>query len=117
MRGAFILLFLALPMSLPAAIAFGAAMGLLWTGTVPLHERPRRRHVGTAPSRLPFSTVYIGHQIGAFGSAWAGGFAFDRTGSFTPVWLAMIGMSAAAAVMHWLVDESPRPLALREDAA
>ena len=117
LRGAFILLFLALPMSLPAAIAFGAAMGLLWTGTVPLTNGLVADMWGRRHLAFLFSTVYIGHQIGAFGGAWAGGFAFDRTGSFTPVWLAMIGMSAAAAVMHWLVDESPRPLALREDAA
>ena len=117
LRGGFIVLFLALPMSMPAAIAFGAAMGLLWTGTVPLTNGLVADLWGRRHLAFLFSTVYIGHQIGAFVGAWAGGFAFDHTGSFEPVWIAMIGMSVAAAIMHWLVDESPRPLALRENAA
>ena len=65
----------------------------------------------------PFASLEGGYQLGAFAGAWAGGFAFDRTGSFDAVWLGMIGMSVAAAIMHWLVEESPRPLALREAAA
>jgi hypothetical protein len=34
-----------------------------------------------------FGLVYVGHQLGAFVGAWAGGLVFDRTGSF-PVWAA-----------------------------
>lgn len=115
-RAATILAFLWLPLSPVSALLFGAAMGLLWTGTVPLTSALvgdlwGRRHLG-----LLFALVYIGHQFGAFAGAWAGGFGFDRTGSFLPVWLLCVAFSLIAALCHFLVLERPRPIALAEAA-
>jgi predicted MFS family arabinose efflux permease len=61
-----------------------------------------------------FGIVYVGHQIGAFVGAWAGGLVFDRTGSFDLMWGAAIAAGVAAAVCHLLLDETPRLLALAE---
>jgi predicted MFS family arabinose efflux permease len=116
-RAAAMVAFLACPLSLASAVAFGAAIGLMWTGTVPLTtglvaDMWGRRHLG-----FVFGLVYIGHQVGAFLGAWAGGFAFDRWGSFDPVWFFAVAASLFAAACHLVLVERPRAIALREQGA
>jgi predicted MFS family arabinose efflux permease len=109
--------FLMLPLSMTSALAFGAAIGLLWTGTVPLTSSLVADLWGRRNLGFLFGLVYIGHQLGAFTGAWAGGFAYDRTGSFDIVWTIAIAISVSAAICHLLLVERPRPLALAESAA
>lgn len=116
-RAAAMIAFLALPLSLASAIAFGTVIGLLWTGTVPLTSQLTadlwgKRHLG-----FVFGLVFVGHQVGAFIGAWAGGFAYDRWGSFDPVWFLAVAASLFAAACHLVLVERPRPIALAEQGA
>ena len=52
-----------------------------------------------------FSISFLGHQLGAFIGAWAGGAVFDFMGSYQPVWLAAIAMSVIAAALCVPIDE------------
>ena len=52
-----------------------------------------------------FSIAFLGHQIGAFAGAWAGGAMFDLTGSYVLIWLAAIGLSLVAAALCLPVDD------------
>jgi predicted MFS family arabinose efflux permease len=113
-RSAAMIAFLLIPLSSTSAIVFGAVMGLLWTGTVPLTnglvaDLWGSRHIG-----FLFGLVYVGHQIGAFAGAWAAGFAFDRTGSFDTIWFVAIAAGLATAILHLTLREEPRALALAE---
>lgn len=106
-RAVLIALFVLLPPSALTAILFGAAIGLIWTGTVPLTSGLvgdifGQRHLG-----LLFGLVYVGHQLGAFAGAWVGGAVFDRTGSYQPVWIAAIVMGLVAAALHWPIRDAP----------
>lgn len=38
-----------------------------------------------------------------------GGVAFERTGSFAPIWWAGIALAVAAAALHWPIVERPAP--------
>jgi predicted MFS family arabinose efflux permease len=116
-RSAVIGAFLLVPLSAASAMAFGAAIGLLWTGTVPLTNGLVADLWGSRNIGFLFGIVYVGHQIGAFVGAWAAGLVFDRTGSFDLVWGAAIIAGIAAAGCHLLLDPSPRPLALAEQTA
>lgn len=116
-RAAVIALFLFVPLSRPSAIVFGAMIGLLWTGTVPLTNGLVADLWGRRNLGFLFGIVYVGHQFGAFVGAWASGLVFDRTGSFDLMWGAAIAAGVAAAICHLLLDESPRPLALVEKTA
>jgi predicted MFS family arabinose efflux permease len=113
-RAAVIALFLLVPLSRPSAIVIGAMIGLLWTGTVPLTNGLVADLWGRRNLGFLFGIVYVGHQIGAFVGAWAGGLVFDRTGSFDLMWGAAIAAGVAAAVCHLLLDETSRLLALAE---
>jgi predicted MFS family arabinose efflux permease len=113
-RAATIAIFLLTPLSSASAIAFGAVMGLLWTGTVPLTNGLVADLWGSRNLGFLFGIVYVGHQIGAFVGAWAAGLAFDRTGSFDLIWIAAIAAGVAAAICHLMLSETPRALALAE---
>jgi predicted MFS family arabinose efflux permease len=106
-RTALFALFLALPTSEASALFFAVAIGLIWTGTVPLTSGLVGDIFGARHLGLLFGTVYVGHQLGAFAGAWAGGFAFDRTGSYTLVWLGAIAMGVIAALLHWPIRDRP----------
>ena len=113
-RAIVIVVFLAVPLSTTTAIVFGAAIGLLWTGTVPLTNGLVADLWGRRNLAFLFGLVYVGHQLGAFAGAWAGGLTFDRTGSFSLVWAVSVAGCIVAAVCHLLLHETPRPLALAE---
>ena len=82
--------FLLIPLSTLSAIAFGAVIGLLWTGSVPLTSGLVADLWGRRDLGFLFAVVYVGHQVGAFAGAWSAGLAYERTGSFDLAWLAAI---------------------------
>ena len=106
-RTALFALFLSLPTSEASAMFFAVAIGLIWTGTVPLTSGLVGDIFGTRHMGLLFGIVYLGHQFGAFAGAWAGGLSFDRTGSYSAVWAAAILMGILAALLHWPIRDEP----------
>jgi predicted MFS family arabinose efflux permease len=103
-RTALFVLFLSLPMSLSSVMLFAVTIGLTWTGTVPLTSGLVGDIFGTRHMGLLFGIVYVGHQLGAFIGAWAGGMSFDRTGSYALVWLGAIVLGCLAAALHWPIS-------------
>jgi predicted MFS family arabinose efflux permease len=106
--------FLLVPLSAISAILFGAVIGLLWTGSVPLTSGLVADLWGKRNLGFLFAIVYIGHQIGAFAGAWTAGLAYERTGSFDLAWFAAIAGGVIAALLHFALEEKPRQLALGE---
>jgi predicted MFS family arabinose efflux permease len=113
-RGVLMVTFLTLPVSLPSAIAFGASIGLLWTGTVPLTSGLVARLWGRRHLGFLFGLVFVGHQVGAFAGAWTGGLLRDWTGGFGAGWALVAASSLSAALCHVLIRERPRAIALAE---
>ena len=56
-----------------------------------------------------FGVVFLSHQLGSFMGVWLGGYIYDHTGSYDPVWWAGLTLSIAAAVIHLPIDEQPLP--------
>jgi len=106
-RTALFILFLAMPTSQVSALLFAATIGLIWTGTVPLTSGLVGDIFGPRHMGLLFGIVYVGHQLGAFAGAWAGGLSFDRTGSYALVWFAAILIGMLAALLHWPIRDEP----------
>lgn len=100
-------LFLLLPLSEITALAFGAVIGLLWLGTVPLTSGVVAQLFGARHLGMLYGIVFLSHQLGAFLGAWLGGAVYDRSGSYIPVWAAALGLSLIAAAIHWLLDDQP----------
>ena len=85
------LFLLAAAVAASSAVAFGAAIGFLWLGTVPLTSGLVARVFGVRYLSMLYGVVFASHQLGAFLGAWGGGFAYDVLGSYDSVWLASIG--------------------------
>lgn len=106
-RAVTFVVFLLVPLTSTSALLFGAAIGLLWLGTVPLTSGVVAQIFGTRYLSTLYGIVFLSHQIGAFLGAWLGGVEYDRTGTYTNVWLAAILLSVTAAVLHWLIRDAP----------
>ncbi len=116
LRAVAIALFISMPITLVGLYLFAAVLGVTWLGTVPLTNSLVGQIFGVKYLSTLFSITFLGHQIGAFAGAWAGGAAFDATGSYLPVWLAAIALSVIAAALCVPIDETtierhaaPRP--------
>lgn len=107
-------IFLVAPLTAAGAYVFAAVLGLTWLGTVPLTNSLVGQIFGVKYLSTLFSISFLGHQLGAFIGAWAGGAVFDFMGSYQPVWLAAIAMSVVAAALCVPIDERAivRPAAL-----
>ena len=119
-RSAVITLFLVLPITDFSVLAFGAVIGLLWLGTVPLTSGLVVQIFGPRYLGTLFGVVFLSHQIGSFLGAWLGGYVYDSTGSYDSVWLAGIALGIAAALLHWPIADAPavrvQPSPLRQPA-
>ncbi len=102
------ILFLLLAPATPwAAFAFGAGMGLLWLGTVPLTNGTIASIFGVRNMAMLGGVVFLFHQFGSFLGGWLGGAAYDRLGSYDLVWWAAIGLSLLAAALSLPIAERP----------
>lgn len=107
LRSAVVAVFILLPPSMPSALAFGALMGLLWLGTVPLTSGLLADVFGPRYMTTLFGIVFFAHQAGSALGVWYGGYAFDATGSYDHVWYATIGLGLIAAILHWPINDEP----------
>ena len=101
--------FLAAPLTPAGTYLFAAVLGLTWLGTVPLTNSLVGQIFGVKYLSTLFSISFLGHQLGAFLGAWAGGAVFDAAGSYQAVWLAAIALSVIAAALCVPIDERAMP--------
>ena len=97
--------FIAAPLTPLGTYLFAAVLGLTWLGTVPLTNSLVGQIFGVKYLSTLFSISFLGHQLGAFTGAWAGGAVFDLTQSYQPVWLASIVLSVIAAALCVPINE------------
>ena len=97
--------FVAAPITPAGTYLFAAVLGVTWLGTVPLTNSLVGQIFGVKFLSTLFSISFLGHQLGAFVGAWAGGAVFDFTGSYQLVWMLAIAMSVAAAALCVPIDE------------
>jgi predicted MFS family arabinose efflux permease len=107
LRGVVIAIFLLLPVSAASAVAFGAAIGFLWLGTLPLTSGAVARIFGVRYLSMLYGVVFASHQVGAFFGAWGAGYAYDVLGSYDSVWIASILLAGFAALIHLPIDDRP----------
>nr|WP_246514534.1 MFS transporter [Neoroseomonas soli] len=106
-RAAAIALLVLAPASVWVAWVFGASMGLLWLGTVPLTNGTVASIFGVRNLSLLGGVVLFFHQLGSFLGGWLGGAAYDRVGSYDFVWLLAVILSLVAAALCIPISEIP----------
>jgi predicted MFS family arabinose efflux permease len=96
-----------LPLTPLTAAAFGVAMGFLWLGTVPLTNGIVAQIFGVRHLAMLSGFVFFSHQFGSFVGVWAGGWLFDRTGSYDVVWIIAAALGVIAGLVNLPIDERP----------
>ena len=108
-RGILMIALLLVPLTSVTAILFGAAMGLVWLGTVPLTSSTVAHLLGARYLTTMFGLVFFSHQVGGFLGVWLGGRMFDATGSYLPIWLIAIGLAVTAVLIHLPIQDGRQP--------
>lgn len=109
LRSVLITAFILLPTSPLTAYVFAAGMGFLWLGTMPLTNGMVAQIFGVRYLSMLYGGVFVGHQLGSFMGAWAGGYIYDATGSYDLVWLIAIALGVLAAALNLPINEGSLP--------
>ncbi len=109
LRALIFLVFIIVPLSEVSVLLFGAAIGLLWLGTVPLTSGLVATIFGPTYMSMLFGIVFLSHQVGGFLGAWLAGVLFDALGSYTIMWWLSVALGLASAALHWPISERPVP--------
>ena len=104
-RSVAIAVFIALPITPWSVYLFGAVIGFLWLGTVPLTAGVTAQIFGVRYLSTLSGIAFMFHQIGSFLGVGLGGYLFDATGSYRLMWMLTIGMGVMAAILTWPIDD------------
>ena len=97
--------FLIIPLTEATAMLFGALIGVVWLGTVPLTSGMVGQVFGVRYLGTLYGVVFLGHQLGAFLGAWWAGRMFESSGSYDTVWWTAVALGVMAAAIHALIDD------------
>ena len=97
--------FLVVPLTETTALLFGALIGVIWLGTVPLTSGMVGQIFGARYLGTLYGVVFLGHQFGAFLGAWWAGRMFESSGSYDAVWWTAVALGVMAASIHALIDD------------
>jgi predicted MFS family arabinose efflux permease len=100
-------LFLVLPLSWITVLAFAAALGFLWLGTVPLTSGLIGYVFGPRYMSTLYGIVFFSHQVGSFLGGWGAGRLYDLRGNYDLMWAISIGLGLFAALINWPIRERP----------
>ena len=109
LRSLAFLMFLAVPLSWVSVLAFAAALGFLWLGTVPLTSGLVGFMFGPTHLSMLWGIVFFSHQLGSFLGGWGAGRIYDLQGDYGLMWWISVGLGLVAALLHWLIREWPVP--------
>jgi len=108
LRCVVIVAFITMPSSPFMALFFGAAMGLLWLGTIPLTSGLIVTFFGPRHLSMLYGLVFFSHQIGSFVGAWLGGLWYDMFGNYEAMWWLNAAAGLFAFIVNWAIRE-PQP--------
>lgn len=97
--------FIFIPKSIPFAFIATALLGLTGDSTVPPTTGIISAKVGVAKMAVVYGSIFIGHQIGAFASAWLGGVLVNTALGYSALWIVDLCLSFIAATASFKIRE------------
>lgn len=107
LRSAVIIGFIVIPPTPFTVVLFGALIGFLWLGTVPLTSGLISVFFGVRHLSMLYGVTFLMHQVGSFLGAWLGGAIYDYFGSYDVMWWLTVLSGVVAAFLHWPIVEKP----------
>ena len=87
------------------ALIFGAAMGLIWLGTIPLTSALIVVFYGPTFLSMLYGITFLSHQVGSFFGAWLGGLVYDVYGNYNLMWIILVISGVFAFMVNWFINE------------
>ena len=107
LRGVIMCSFFLLPVTPVSALVFGASMGLLWLGTIPLTSGLIVTFFGPKHLSMLYGIAFASHQVGSFVGSWLGGLVYDMTASYSIMWWLNVAAALFAFTVNWIIREEP----------
>ena len=107
LRSATIAAFFMYPPTPVTVVLFGAAMGTLWLGVIPLVNGLVVQIFGLRFLSTLTGIAFLSHQAGSFLGAWGGGYLFDLMGSCDLAWKIGVMVGLAAGTLQLLMNDRP----------
>ena len=104
-RAIAIAIFIASPITPVSVYLFGAVIGFLWLGTVPLTSGVIAQIFGVRYFSTLTGIAFLFHQIGSFFGVYLAAYLFDTTGSYLLMWMLTIAMGVVAAILNYPIDD------------
>ena len=101
--------FIAFPVSPWSVYLFGAVIGFLWLGTVPLTSGVIAQVFGVKYLSTLTGIAFFFHQVGSFLGIGLAGYLYDTTGSYLLMWWLTIAMGVVAGIMNYPIDDREIP--------
>jgi predicted MFS family arabinose efflux permease len=111
LRAVAIALFLLVPPSPAALLAFAVGMGASYMAALPPTAELLTRGFGVQRLSALLGVIMLVHQVGGFAGAWLGGIAVEHTGGYAPLWLADMVLALVAAALQWPLRPAALPAA------
>ncbi len=105
-RVAISLAFLVVPITAPFAFVATAMLGMCGDSTVPPTSSTISRRFGADKMAVLYGFALIGHQVGAFLSAFLGGVFVNNGWGYKPLWIINLCLALVASVASFLIKES-----------
>ncbi len=106
-RSAAIAIFFLLPPTPLSIVLFGAVMGTLWLGVIPLVNGLVVQLFGLRFLSTLTGISFLSHQAGSFLGAWGGGYLFDLMGNYDMAWKAAVLIGLIAGTAQLLMNDRP----------
>lgn len=106
-RAISIAIFITLPPSVEATLAFAVITGITWLSTVPPTSSLVTIMFGTKWFAMLYGFVFFSHQVGSFLGVYLGGLAFEAFGSYDIVWWLSVTFGVLSALINLPIVEKP----------
>jgi len=117
LRSATLAAFFMYPPTPLSVVLFGAAMGTLWLGVIPLVNGLVVQIFGLRFLSTLTGIAFLSHQAGSFLGAWGGGYLFDLMGSYDLAWKIGVLVGVLAGTLQLLMNDRPTERVLAAEAA
>ena len=117
LRSATLAAFFMYPPTPLSVVLFGAAMGTLWLGVIPLVNGLVVQIFGLRFLSTLTGIAFLSHQAGSFLGAWGGGYLFDLMGSYDLAWKIGVMVGLIAGTLQLLMNDRPTERVLAAEAA
>jgi len=107
LRSLALFMFFSFPPSPTTTLIFGAVLGTLWLGVVPLVSGLIVHLFGLRFMATLSGIAFMSHQVGSFLGAWGGGYIFNLFGNYDLAWKLAVAIGLAAGLLQMTMNTQP----------